>query len=73
MGLQTGKLVIFIGLAIVVAGIVIYLFPGLVKWFGHLPGDIKIVKEHYSFYFPVTTMLLLSLLFTLILNIIRRL
>lgn len=41
-------------------------------WLGRLPGDIRIEREHFRFYFPITTMILLSLLLNLILRVIQR-
>ncbi|MEJ7679244.1 MAG: DUF2905 domain-containing protein [Segetibacter sp.] len=72
MGSQTGKYLIFIGILIIVIGIVIYFFHNKLNWIGRLPGDIRVEKENFKFYFPLTTMILLSLLLTLIMNIIKR-
>jgi hypothetical protein len=73
MNQQAGKYIIFFGLAIIAIGLIIYLFPNAFKWFGRLPGDIRVEKQNFRFYFPIATMILLSLLLTLILNILRRL
>ena len=72
MNSQAGKYVIFVGILIIVAGIIIYFFHNKLHWIGRLPGDIRIEKENFKFYFPLTTMILLSLLLTLIVNIIKR-
>lgn len=45
---------------------------GLLGWFGHLPGDIRIKGEHGSFYFPITTMLLISVVLSVLVNLFRR-
>lgn len=60
------------GAGILVAGVVIYFFGDKLHWLGRLPGDIRIEREHTRFYFPIATMLLLSLLLTLIVNILRK-
>ena len=60
------------GIVILVAGILVYFFHDQLKWFGNLPGDIKIKSENARFYFPVVTMLILSVILTLIINIIRK-
>lgn len=73
MNPQTGKYVIVIGICIVIVGVIIYFYHNKFQWFGHLPGDIKIEKENFKIYFPVATMMLLSLLLTLIVNIFKRL
>jgi hypothetical protein len=66
-----GKSLIFFGIVLIVIGSVFVLF-GKVPWFGRLPGDIIIKREGLTVYFPVATMLLLSLLLTLLFNIIGR-
>lgn len=70
MNSQTGKFIILTGVVIVVVGVLVYFFHNRLNWFGRLPGDIRIEKENFKFYFPVVTMLLLSLLLTLFVNII---
>jgi len=72
MNPQSGKYIIILGAAILAVGILVYFFYNKLHWLGRLPGDIRIEKENFKFYFPLTTMILLSLLLTLIVNIIRR-
>jgi len=69
---QIGKIVIIIGLLFIIAGIILYFFSNKLQWFGHLPGDIKIKKEHFSLYAPITSMLLVSFVISLILWIISK-
>lgn len=69
---QIGKILIFIGLLIVLAGILFYFFHPYLKWIGRLPGDIRVKKEHVSFYFPITTMLILSIGISLIVMLIKK-
>ena len=73
MNNETGKWVIVIGLLIFVAGVIIYFFHDKLHWIGQLPGDIRIEKENFRLYFPLTTMIIFSVLITLIANIIKRL
>ncbi len=73
MNPQSGKLIIFIGIAIVVIGLLVYFFHDKLTWLGKLPGDIRVEKEDFRFYFPITTMIILSLLATLVINLIRKL
>ncbi|MFI5384483.1 MAG: DUF2905 domain-containing protein [Fimbriimonadales bacterium] len=63
---QTGKVLVVFGLAIAVIGGLIWL--GVFRWLrlGHLPGDIAVERPGYSFYFPITTMILISGLLMLI-------
>lgn len=64
------KWLITIGIVLVVLGIA---WPLLAKLgLGSLPGDIKLERKGYSFYFPVATSILISLVITLVLWIFRR-
>jgi uncharacterized membrane protein len=72
MNSTVGKWIIFIGLGLVCLGIFIYFFHDKLKWLGNLPGDIRIEKENFRFYFPITTMILLSVLLSLVLRLISR-
>lgn len=69
---QTGKILIIAGIILVIAGLIIYFAGNKLTWLGHLPGDIRIEKENVRFYFPVTTMILVSLILSLILYLIRK-
>lgn len=73
MDQQTGKYIIIAGVCILIAGVLVYFFHDYFKWLGKLPGDIRIEKENYRFYFPIVTMLVVSIALTLIINIIKRL
>jgi hypothetical protein len=68
-----GKYIIFIGIILVLAGLLLHFGGDRLKWLGHLPGDIRIEKENFRFYFPITTMIIVSLLLTLIVNLIKKL
>jgi len=72
MNQDTGKYIILTGGAIVVIGILIYFFHDKLNWFGRLPGDIRIERDNFRFYFPITTMILLSVLISAILWIVRK-
>jgi hypothetical protein len=65
------KFIILIGLFITVIGFVLYLFPDSLKWFGNLPGDIKIQRDNFSLYIPVTTMIIISIVISLISRLFR--
>lgn len=65
-----GRILIAIGLAIVLAGVCVLIADKLHLPFGRLPGDIAWRGKHSSFYFPLTTCLLLSALLSLLLYII---
>ena len=72
MDQNTGKYIIFIGIGVIVVGILIYFLHDKLHWIGRLPGDIRIEKENFGFYFPIVTMLLLSLVLTIIINLIKK-
>ena len=61
-----GRMLIVFGLLIVLVGVVL-LLVGRVPWLGRLPGDIHIQRGNWTFYFPLATSLLLSVVLTLIL------
>jgi uncharacterized membrane protein len=69
---ETGKWIIGIGAIILIIGIILYFFHDKLNWIGRLPGDIRIEKENFRFYFPISTMILFSLLGTVILWLIRK-
>lgn len=66
-----GKALIYFGLILVVVGVILS-FAGKLPWLGQLPGDISIQRERFSFYFPITTCILISILITLVLYFFRR-
>lgn len=72
MNTDTGKWIILTGLGIVAIGVVVYFFHDKLYWLGRLPGDIRIEKENFRFYFPLTTMIIVSLVLTLLFRLIYR-
>jgi Protein of unknown function (DUF2905) len=66
-----GKLLIGVGLLVAVVGVVL-LFAGRIPWLGRLPGDIVVERGNWSFYFPLATSLLLSIVLSLIFWILSR-
>ena len=74
-GFETmGKMLILMGLFVLLLGLVMTFAPRLkIPFLGRLPGDIRIEREGFSFYFPIVTCIVLSLLLTLLLNLIARL
>jgi len=67
-----GKILIVVGLALVVAGLIIQFAPQAFSWFGKLPGDIRYEKGNFKFFFPLTTMILLSVGASLLLKLFGR-
>ena len=67
-----GKILITTGLCIVAVGLMIHFFGDKMGWFGNLFGDIKIVKSNYGVYFPITSMIIISIVLTLAINLFSR-
>ena len=70
---QIGKILIVLGIILVAAGLILYFAGNKLSWLGHLPGDINIVKENVRIYIPITTMILISVVLSLLLYIIKKL
>jgi hypothetical protein len=76
MDLNTlGRLVLYLGIALVALGGLLMLFSRVpfLRNLGHLPGDIRLEGEHYSCFFPLVSMLIISILLSLGLNLLLRL
>jgi uncharacterized protein HemY len=69
---QFGKLLIIGGIVLIIAGLVFLLAGNKLGFLGKLPGDIRIEKENIKIYIPITTMIILSVLATLVIHIIRK-
>jgi hypothetical protein len=72
MNPQTGKWIIITGIMLVIIGILIYFFHDKLNWLGKLPGDIRIEKENFRFYFPITTMIIVSIALTVLISIFKK-
>mgnify|MGYP001605869445 CR=1 FL=1 len=66
-----GKILIFLGVILISAGI-LFMFGAKIPWLGKLPGDIYIKKENFTFYFPLATSILLSIALSIIMLFIGR-
>jgi hypothetical protein len=66
-----GKLLILVGVLIIVIGI-LFLIGDKIPWIGRLPGDIIVKREKFTFYFPLTTSILISIILTLLLWFLRK-
>jgi len=67
---ELGKTLVLFGIIFVIIGILLMFLPKLNLPLGNLPGDIKIERDNFRFYFPLGTSLVLSLILTLLLNLI---
>jgi hypothetical protein len=68
---ELGKLLILAGGVLIGFG-VLFLLGGKLPWLGHLPGDISIQRGNFSFYFPLATSILVSIILSLLLALLRR-
>lgn len=66
-----GKFLILVGILIILIGALL-LLAGKIPYIGRLPGDIVIQKKNFTFYFPLATSILLSILITFILWVLSR-
>jgi membrane protein implicated in regulation of membrane protease activity len=66
-----GKLLIILGGILIIVGAVVIL-AGKIPWLGRLPGDIYIERRNFSFFFPLTTSILISVILSLVLYILSR-
>jgi uncharacterized membrane protein len=67
---SAGPAIVLLGLAIVVIGLLMW--AGGLAWFGRLPGDIRIERETVRIYVPIVSMLVVSVVLSLLLNLISR-
>ncbi len=66
------KLLIGLGIVLVIVGIIWLLFPSAFAWIGNLPGDIKYSSGNTRVYFPMVTMIVISVVATILLNLFNR-
>lgn len=66
---DTGKWIILVGVVLVIVGSIWYFFGDKLSFIGNLPGDIKYEGDNFRFYFPFTTMVLLSVIINVIIRI----
>jgi uncharacterized membrane protein len=67
---SAGPVLVLLGIAIVVIGLLVWW--GGFGWFGHLPGDIRVERENVHLYIPIISMLVISVVLSLLLNLISR-
>jgi len=70
--MQTGKLIMLAGVFIFLAGMIWFFWGDKFQWVGKLPGDIRIEKENFRFYFPLTTMILVSVVISVVAILVRK-
>jgi hypothetical protein len=67
-----GKLLAIMGVILLVLGLTMTYAPWLISWFGKLPGDIRIEDEKKLVFIPITSMIVVSIVLTLIINLFFR-
>jgi Protein of unknown function (DUF2905) len=65
-----GLLLVGLGVAAILVGLLVW--AGWLSWFGRLPGDIRIERENARVYFPITSMILISIVLSLLMALLRR-
>ena len=68
---EAARIIIILGAVLIALGVILP-YAAKLNFFGKLPGDIKIEKENFSFYFPIATCIVLSILLTLLGNLFFR-
>jgi hypothetical protein len=66
-----GKTLVFAGIAIIVVGLVLWGFSS-VPYVGKLPGDLYVRRGNFTFYFPIATSILISIIATIVFSLMRR-
>jgi thiosulfate reductase cytochrome b subunit len=66
-----GKILVFLGLVLAGLGMIL-LYGPQIPWLGKLPGDITIKREHFTFYFPLASSIVISILLTILFSLFRR-
>ena len=69
--MSTGRILIMAGTTLILAGILLD-SGGKLSWLGRLPGDLRIERDNFTFYFPLGTGLLISAVLSLIFWLLRR-
>lgn len=67
-----GKVFVGLGIVVVLAGLVLWFAGDKLSWFGRLPGDIRIERPGFSCFFPITTMIIISLALSILLSILSK-
>jgi hypothetical protein len=71
--MRASNILIVIGASLLLIGVALRYFPGLFSWFGNLPGDIRRETENATVFIPITSMLVVSVVLTIVLNVVSRL
>lgn len=64
--------IITAGCIVIVIGVIVHFAPWLINWFGKLPGDIRIETERSKVFIPLTSMVIVSIVLTVLINLFKR-
>lgn len=67
-----GRWIIAAGVVLILIGAILHFAPWLVNWFGKLPGDIRIETGRTRIFIPIASMLVVSIIITLLINLFKR-
>ncbi|MGH8119145.1 MAG: DUF2905 domain-containing protein [Gammaproteobacteria bacterium] len=67
-----GRWLIIAGLILIAVGALLHFAPWLLNWFGRLPGDLRIGTGRSKIFIPITSMLILSMVLTVLINLLKR-
>lgn len=67
-----GRWIITAGVILIVIGAIVHFAPGAFSWFGKLPGDINIESERGNVFIPITSMIIVSIVLTILINLFKR-
>ncbi|MFW8602156.1 DUF2905 domain-containing protein [Desulfobacterota bacterium M19] len=67
-----GRWLIIFGLILIITGGVLSFAPWLINWFGRLPGDIRWESRHCKIFIPVSSMIVVSIVLTVLINLFKR-
>ncbi|WP_310589589.1 DUF2905 domain-containing protein [Flectobacillus longus] len=76
MNANLGKLIMLVGIVLVIGGAAIYFLADKIdrwNWLGNLPGDIRIEKENFKLFVPITTSILLTIILNLLIWLFKKL
>ena len=69
---EIGKWMVLAGLVLCCMGLLVWKWPGALRWAGHLPGDIRVERPGIKVYIPLTTMILASLVLSAVLWLLQK-
>ena len=67
-----GKAIVGVGATLIIIGLLFWFAGDKLNWFGRLPGDIRIERPGFSCFFPITTMIIVSIVLSILLSLFSR-